>query len=492
MQSFKLNTVLLALVTASLTACGGGSSDSNNTSGNQADLTGVAIDGYVEGATAFVDYNLNGQLDDNEPSALTDQNGQFEFSGVDGVCADYAPIIINVPVGAYDSDYGVVSEAYQLTFPPKFSSNYSNDILNTTPFTTVIWNAIKTELSELGAEGCQALAANSSLQGKIKQRVAEQEYRLANRYNIAVSDLYGDFIKQGNTVQHQLAQSLTIGLAKAYEETRAFEALYPDAHVAYVEYWLGNPASDDISVADTWYRKEYVGHPEYAQETVYQVSNDLDTIVTMTHYLKTNTTLGQYNDSETFVVMDEDTSNSYPSSAYHCTKQLRANQKGNTVGDVYYEFAINAQGGVNDAAECEALDIDANRSGTPLTAMTKDQYGRYITYAQFDFESGDNANVDGLNYALTNQLIDASTAFDGVSTISPEIDLTEGYGALSWIRSAWEYLNDGSMIYTEHRSTGLWIVTNTAANGTYSVSCGLDKTNLTVMDMTSCLNLVGH
>lgn len=190
--------------------------------------------------------------------------------------------------------------------------------------------------------------------------------------------------------------------------------------------------------------------------------------------------------------MDEDTSNSYPSSAYHCTKQLRANQKGNTVGNVYYEFAINAQGGVNDAAECEALDIDANRSGTPLTAMTKDQYGRYITYAQFDFESGDNANVDGLNYALTNQLIDAPTAFDGISTISPEIDLTEGYGALSWIRSAWEYLNDGSMIYTEHRSTGLWIVTNTAANGTYSVSCGLDKTNLTVMDMTSCLNLVGN
>ncbi len=80
MQPFKLNTVLLALFTASLTACGGGSSDSNNTAGSQADLTGVAIDGYVEGATAFVDYNLNGQLDDNEPSALTDQNGQFEFS----------------------------------------------------------------------------------------------------------------------------------------------------------------------------------------------------------------------------------------------------------------------------------------------------------------------------------------------------------------------------------------------------------------------------
>ncbi|MDE1514097.1 hypothetical protein PUN32_03590 [Vibrio sp. dsl-7] len=343
MQPFKLNTVLLALVTASLTACGGGSS--GNTNSGQSGITGVAIDGYVEGATAFVDYNLNGQLDDNEPSVQTDQNGQFEFSGVDGVCADYAPIIIDVPVGAYDSDYGVVSEAYQLTFPPKFSSNYSSDILNTTPFTTMIWNAIKTELNELGTEGCQALAANQSLQTQIKQRVSEQEYRLANRYNIAVNDLYGDFIKEGNTAQHQLAQSLTAGLAKAYEETRAFEARYPDAHVAYVEYWLGNPASDDINVADTWYRKEYVGHPEYAQETVYQVSHDLNTIVTMTHYLKTNTTLGQYNDSETFVVMYEDKSNSYPNSAYHCTKQLRANQKGNTIGDVYYEFAISAQGG---------------------------------------------------------------------------------------------------------------------------------------------------
>lgn len=304
--------------------------------------------------------------------------------------------------------------------------------------------------------------------------------------------MFGDFIKEGNTEQHQLAQSLTVGLAKAYEETRVFEARYPDAHVAYVEYWLSNPAFDGISMTDTWYRKEYVGHPEYAQETLYQVSNDLNITVTMTHYLKTNTTLGQYNDSETFVVMDEDTLNSYPSSTYHCTKQLRANQKGNTVGDVYYEFAINAQGGVNDAEECEVLDIDANRSGTPLTAMTKDQYGCYITYDQFDFESGDNANVDGLNYALTNHLIDAPTAFDGISTISPEINLTEGYSALSWIRSAWEYLNDGSMIYTQHHFTGLWIVTNTAANGTFTVSCGMDKTNLAVIDMSSCLNLIGH
>lgn len=65
-----------------LAACGGGS-DSNGGSTNpstSAKVGGLAIDGYVEGATAFLDYNFNGVMDENEPRDITDQNGRFDFA----------------------------------------------------------------------------------------------------------------------------------------------------------------------------------------------------------------------------------------------------------------------------------------------------------------------------------------------------------------------------------------------------------------------------
>lgn len=42
-------------------------------------FTGTAINGYLSGSTVFLDFNLNGVLDDGEPSALTDESGAFEL-----------------------------------------------------------------------------------------------------------------------------------------------------------------------------------------------------------------------------------------------------------------------------------------------------------------------------------------------------------------------------------------------------------------------------
>ncbi|NEO57595.1 MAG: DUF4347 domain-containing protein [Okeania sp. SIO3B5] len=40
---------------------------------------GIAIDNYIEGGTAFFDANKNGVLDDNEPSATTNEKGEFDL-----------------------------------------------------------------------------------------------------------------------------------------------------------------------------------------------------------------------------------------------------------------------------------------------------------------------------------------------------------------------------------------------------------------------------
>ncbi|MEG4228536.1 FG-GAP-like repeat-containing protein [Microcoleus sp. N9_B2] len=42
--------------------------------------TGVVIDGYINGATLFLDANKNGVLDTNEPSTTTDSNGEFNLN----------------------------------------------------------------------------------------------------------------------------------------------------------------------------------------------------------------------------------------------------------------------------------------------------------------------------------------------------------------------------------------------------------------------------
>ncbi|MEG4146865.1 Calx-beta domain-containing protein, partial [Microcoleus sp. Pol12B5] len=43
-------------------------------------LSGIAIDGYISGATVFLDANKNGILDTNEPSTTTDSNGEFNLN----------------------------------------------------------------------------------------------------------------------------------------------------------------------------------------------------------------------------------------------------------------------------------------------------------------------------------------------------------------------------------------------------------------------------
>ncbi|WP_375752878.1 hypothetical protein [Vibrio sp. HN007] len=514
-----MNTQYLALTTVALSvalaACGGGGGGSSSTSPSQpstptAKVSGLAIDGYVEGATAFLDYNFNDQWDEGEPTAKTDQNGRFEFTDVLDTCQTFSPVVIDVPVGAYDSDYGAVSEAYRLTFPPKFSSdNTSDDLWTTTPFTTVIWNSIKQELEREGMSDCHALAEDNALQARIKQRVAQQEFRLAGRYNMTVKDLYGDFIASGNDTQHKLAQRLVVGMAKAFQETTAFEKANPDANEAYVEYYLGNPESDSSEVATKWYRREWIGSPTHSISKVFEVSDDLQTIGKMVDYLENTKTVANGVGHSRYIVMSAMLSDNYS-----CMVQDRASQDaefttvtetitekdedGNdvekevtrVVSNVIYEFSARADSTVNTVDECKALDTQANLSSSIVTAYQKRDIGSFLKYAQFDFSKGDNTDVDDLMNSLVQNTITEPGRLDSVNYMKPDIAETDSYNAGTWIRINYEYPTAGGSIVTQHRNTGLWIERTTHANGTYSIQCGKDKANLQSVDSESvCLNM---
>jgi subtilisin-like proprotein convertase family protein len=70
----------LVIATMLLTGCGG--SSSSDTTSSSITLSGVAVDGYIRGATVCLDENINGICDAKERIVLTDSIGKLSFTGV--------------------------------------------------------------------------------------------------------------------------------------------------------------------------------------------------------------------------------------------------------------------------------------------------------------------------------------------------------------------------------------------------------------------------
>jgi len=81
-------------------------------------MTGVVVDGYLQGATAFLDLNRNGVLDAGEPSALTDANGNYALSVTPAQAASGASVVVEVPATAVDKDTGLaVGKRFVMSAP---------------------------------------------------------------------------------------------------------------------------------------------------------------------------------------------------------------------------------------------------------------------------------------------------------------------------------------------------------------------------------------
>ncbi len=93
--------VLAPLAAAVLVACGGGGSGA-------AGLSGVAVDGYLEGATVFLDLDGDGLHTAGEPSAVTDSSGRYtlDTSSVK-VALDGLKVVVT---GGVDTDTGYAFE----------------------------------------------------------------------------------------------------------------------------------------------------------------------------------------------------------------------------------------------------------------------------------------------------------------------------------------------------------------------------------------------
>lgn len=147
LQAFGLTTLVAALA-----ACGGGGSGGVTSTVNN--LSGRIVDGYIGGATVCLDLNSNLACDPGEPQTISAVDGSYTLPTYNG-SIDGLQVIAVVPVGATDSDLGVITKAFDLIAPAESASMV-------TPLTTLVANDMTTRKVS-AAEAEKAVIANFNL-----------------------------------------------------------------------------------------------------------------------------------------------------------------------------------------------------------------------------------------------------------------------------------------------------------------------------------------
>jgi hypothetical protein len=106
-------TIAAALSVGLIAGCGGGGS----TQATSTSVSGAVADGYLAGATVFLDKNGNYMWDEGEPKTVTDANGAYTLT-VDPADVGKYPIVALALKGVTtDSDTGLLLNSYLLSMP---------------------------------------------------------------------------------------------------------------------------------------------------------------------------------------------------------------------------------------------------------------------------------------------------------------------------------------------------------------------------------------
>ena len=291
MRSFLrfLSPFLLASSFA-LVGCGGGggsssgdSPDPQNTVPETYSVSGKVIDGYVSGATVWLDINGNGRYDASEPSAVSTSAGAYalELTENERACLPYADLYVDVPVGALDEELGTVSEAYQMVRPASLSSISDDDAINISPLTSVLFDEIHAVLADndVDTASCETLLQDVALQQTIIARLDEAIDNVVDRYNLSEQTIYSDFVSGGDAVAHRLAQSIVTGLKATFANRDAVEQHYPDAEHIRLEFFQGSEIDNNGAYPEAWYRSIAVWLPNGFKSELVKMSDDLTTVV---------------------------------------------------------------------------------------------------------------------------------------------------------------------------------------------------------------------
>lgn len=232
----KKSILALTLASVTLFGCGGGSGDGHTPTLDPTDtsasepvdtpasdpiksksISGKVIDGYVTGATVYLDLNNNGKLDPGEPSSITVEDGNYSLALTDKElkCSKYVPTVVFVPVGAEDSSEGTVEEAYTMSL---ISGEISDTVeLNITPFTTMLVETVHRNNPSLASLTCGGVVPEQ-VTSNLNRAMNDASAQLVKNYNIPAERLYADYVAEGDSETHEFAVAVVAAFKKGHVE----------------------------------------------------------------------------------------------------------------------------------------------------------------------------------------------------------------------------------------------------------------------------------
>ncbi|WDE10309.1 hypothetical protein [Thalassomonas haliotis] len=475
----KLTLPLSLLACAFLSACGGSSSsNSNSNSVNNTEtvasgyaLSGKVIDGYVSGATVWLDFNGNGMLDANEPSAISTDAGQYtmELNDQQRACAAYSAIYVDVPVGAIDESEGEVTEAYQMMRPPQMETLTDASLLHISPLTTVLWDNIKKDLTEATIDNCSAFVESQEKRQQIKNQLSESIRNTVAHYNIAADKIFADFIAANDDSSQQLALDIVKNLKKSYSYRQELAEQYSDAHELRVVYYK-DEAYDTNADSDAWYRKVVI---------FFTNDNFLFRIDKMTADLETTVRPIYYRDV---------TESGWNSGTLSLTKDFRS--YGDDL-DPNFSCSLSEAIEITDQEVTYVLDnggsesqVDSYEACQPAAVLPNGRRSYSFSYQsgnkyylsdirQTQQVSGITHLTDWINFAENEANLDPAEMISEMSTMGYQFDEEVAITTNYWYKRYETYSGNTQTSITKYHD-GNWEKIIYAADGTHTTECGTD------------------
>ena len=246
-------------------------------------IVGRTIDGYIKGASVFLDINGNLTQDQGEPVALSGDGGLFEIplTAEQAECKNLAPVVADVPVGAVDTSTGEITEAFQMVLPPGTVEITSDEEIYITPITSVLWAELYEliQTGEIPGLSCSDLEDNPAAMEDLKRHIEEAIRFAVWTYNIPADELLSDFVASGSAETQATAEQIARALQLSLKEQLLLEEANPnsDSVRVVVERSLGSKYNDPLLENDEfgWYRRWAIQEGDILKEGIMRLSDDL-------------------------------------------------------------------------------------------------------------------------------------------------------------------------------------------------------------------------
>ncbi|WP_240798026.1 hypothetical protein [Vibrio tasmaniensis] len=387
----KMKMMIPILCVLALSACGGGGDGGSNPTIHKK-ATGKVIDGYIVGATVFLDINNDGKYNANtEPRALTTKGGSYELdlNETQDKCLGYAPTIVDVPVGAIDEDLGPVKNAYRMVLPPEFKEQVDFKNRFITPLTSSLWATVETSNGKSNYT-CQDLMSDIEKQTKQAQALEHALTETIRTYNISEAKIYGDFIASEDSDLALKAQNIVTGLKKSFTDTKDLQQTNPNSYVQ-VHYYF-----KDENGARNWYKKVYIsslGTNQSAKQTTTKMSDDLLTeveVLSESTSVNLSTQWGVYNNTFDIASINNFNSSIRPGCTFTEKIIIKDDKFDNVLSNIAYD------GNIHNLVNCQSLDltnkiVSRTTSTWKYNKSIKEQLNRtYVDWNEHTFGKGDD------------------------------------------------------------------------------------------------------